>query len=339
MENKLNTTKNRRLLEELRVKEQEFLGRPVLVPDANGELKPGELKFNGSKSGTYSDEMVQSHQKIVNEKEVNFDGLSSMKEVSQNMELIFTDLIHLILPGFKVNIPNKVDDILNGADVTLFKEKEGKVDSIFSLDFFYNEKPGEVLWWKRKLFKNLGRALNANFSTVNYIQSGDKFFASKNCPVFTFPISKENLAKAMQEYEKGIYDTPTIDSLRQELRYAVYLQLEVLKKVLGMAPSKATKEKRPEVAKRVVQLLKKLQTLKNDLGDIENFNGNFNDETVKGFCEYLNKVLHTKMPTSLTKSLILFNETSNIKRKYKNGHAEKVEGFWQRFKKSIGLNG
>jgi hypothetical protein len=174
-----------------------------------GEVEPGTLFRKKARYTTYSQKLIENDLKTTVErvsKHKSSEEDKANKEISDTMELVFTKYLSQVFPDYETIIPSKMDDNLNGADVTFVKkDSTGKIISIFSLDLFFTADKISELYLRRKILRCLGRAQSNSLSYLNYVQIPNKKnppsrISAMSVPSFILPISLVNLVKIASEY-------------------------------------------------------------------------------------------------------------------------------------------
>lgn len=291
------------LYNSLKTDPQKFLDKPVLKPNILGDLKEGTVVATGNKYPKYSEQVINSAEKIVSERVEKYehtDQEAKLKKISEKMEVIFADLIHKIFPGFETNIPAQVDDLLNATDLTLFHKDGEKIRDIFSFDMTFQQDKASDVFWKRKFFRNFSKILNGNFSYINYINYKDLFFSAENAPVFVLPISRETLDKLVLEYSVSPNEAFTIEKIKEEIRYCIFLQIQVFKIIFEKVA--------PERKKNLEKIIASLET---NFTDFSEKPKKFNDKTLENVCSFLEKTLSNK--NKFLKNLVFQKDTLDLK--------------------------
>jgi hypothetical protein len=291
-----------------RVKAGNFLGNPVRILYVNdGSVNErGSLYMNGNTYSSYSRDYLQDVEDTVDDREDAYqktDSREAMKRVSDSMELIFSDLMHLMFPGFEIVLPHKIDD-LQGVDVLLVKkDKDGRVICAFSLDMSASRRkpPHEVL--ERKLASRIYRAKEGKLGFVNLVETVDKvvpagngktrvtkqYYSARNVPNFVLPIDMRFLREIAEEYYDG--NIEAFENVCGELREIVLRQLDFqldhandntrgsLERVADMfASTKRTSRFRNTTSNSVIAYLRRLEDPKAFQRFINEYNKDHVDE-------------------------------------------------------------
>ena len=184
--------------------------------------------------------LVKRDLNVVEKRKRNFSSDEYVKNYSNAMELIFTDLAYEIFgSGFEILIPSEVDDLQNGADLIVLKrDQNGSVEGIFSIDFFVGiageKTDSEFL--RQKLFQGLNRVQIGYVTNINYVESRNKEggierFSATNLSSLILPISASNLEKLAGMYYKGENNIELLGEVRDSILESFQGQIRLKKKI------------------------------------------------------------------------------------------------------------